>query len=353
MVPIFIASNSSYTGKTFLSLGLALNLSKQGYSVGYLKPFGRRPVKRGANLYDEDAVFIKETLSLPEPLDAVSPFVYSYETENHLFDGNVVDTRKRIMDALGMQKQRDFVIIGGAGDLLEGSTLNLDARSLIGEMKAYVLMVESWRGEASIDALVGGSRLFGERFLGGVINRVKSNVMHHVRDKIKPFVEKKGIAIFGVFQKDSLLESISVRQLNETLKGNVVCCAERLEEFVENFSIGAMDVDSALTHFRRIANKAVITGAHRADIQLAAMETSTKCIILTGGFHVNDVIIGKAQVKGIPLIAVQDDTFTTIEKIESVLGRIGIREEKKVARVGEILEDFDYARLLKALPARP
>jgi len=349
MVPILIASNSSYTGKTFLSLGLAMNLAKRGYSVGYLKPFGRTPVKRAAGLYDEDAVFIRETLSLPDPLDVVSPFVYSYETENHLFEGNVTDVRTRVMDALERQNHKDFVIIGGAGDLLEGSTLNLDALSLIETLKAHALMVESWRGEASIDTLVGGSRLLGERFLGGVINKVTPNVVSHVRGKVIPFIEKKGIAVLGIFQRDSVLESISVRQLNEILEGNVVCCAERLEEFVENFSVGAMDVDSALTHFRRKANKAVITGAHRADIQLAAMETSTKCIILTGGFHVNDVIIGKAQVKGIPILSVQDDTFTTVEKIESVLGRINIREERKVVRVREILEQFDYGRLLKTL----
>ena len=43
--------------------------------------------------------------------------------------------------------------------------------------------------------------------------------------------------------------------------------------------IGAMDVDSALSYFRRTPNKAVITGAHRTDIQLVAMETLTKCIL--------------------------------------------------------------------------
>lgn len=48
---------------------------------------------------------------------------------------------------------------------------------------------------------------------------------------------------------------------------------------VEHLMIGAMDVDSALTYFRRKPNKAVITGGDRPDIQLAALETSTKCTI--------------------------------------------------------------------------
>jgi BioD-like phosphotransacetylase family protein len=145
---------------------------------------------------------------------------------------------------------------------------------------------------------------------------------------------------------------VTVRQLNEILNGKVVCCDERLDEYVENYSIGAMDVDSALNYFRRIPNKAVITGAHRSDIQLAAMETSTKCIILTGGLQTNDVVVGKAQAKGIPIISVADDTFTTIDKIELSMGKTNIREKRKIARVGELMDlEFDMKRFLKSVKA--
>ena len=111
-----------------------------------------------------------------------------------------------------------------------------------------------------------------------------------------------------------------------------------------------MDVDSALNYFRRIPNKAVITGAHRSDIQLAAMETSTKCIILTGGLQTNDVVIGKAQAKGVPIISVVDDTFTTIDKIEISMGKTSIREKRKVERVRQLMDlEFDMKRFLKSV----
>ena len=96
--------------------------------------------------------------------------------------------------------------------------------------------------------------------------------------------------------------------------------------------------------------KAVITGAHRSDIQLAAMETSTKCIILTGGLQTNDVVIGKAQAKGVPIISVADDTFTTIDKIEISMGKTSIREKRKVERVRQLMDlEFDMKRFLKSL----
>jgi hypothetical protein len=349
MIPIFVASNTGFSGRTFISLGLAMKLIEQGYQVGYLKPIGKAPVMKGKEVYDADALFIKETLGLEEPLDVISPFVQTYESQTLLFEGGLRDVRKDILEAFKALKKKDFVIIGGASDLFEGSLLGMNALSLLNDMKAYLLLVEPWRGEASADVLYGAYKLLGERFGGGVINKTPVSAVNHVKETVRPFLEKKGVTIFGAFPKDRALEAVSVRQLNEILNGKVLCCADKLDEFVENFSVGAMDVDSALTYFRRLQNKAVITGAHRSDIQLAAMETSTRCIILTGGLTSNDVVIGKAQAKGIPIISVADDTFTTIDKIEVRMGKTSIREKRKVDRVKELMDiEFDMKRFLKS-----
>lgn len=353
MIPIFVASNSGYSGRTFLSLGLAMKLIEQGYKVGYLKPIGNTPVKKGKDVYDADALFIKEALRLEEAPEVISPFVRTYESQTLLFEGGISDVRKAILDAFRSLQNRDFVIIGGASNLFEGSLLGINALSLLDEMKAYLLLIEPWRGEASADVLFGVSRLLGERFGGGVINKVPLNAVNHVKETVRPFLEKEGVTIFGVFPRDRALEAVTVRQLTEILGGKVVCCEDRLDEYVENFSVGAMDVDSALAYFRRTPNKAVITGAHRSDIQLAAMETSTRCIILTGGLTSNDVVIGKAQAKGIPIISVADDTFTTIDRIEVRMGKTSIREKRKVDRVKELMDiEFDMKRFLKQVASR-
>ena len=72
MIPIFSASNTGFSGRTFVSLGLAMKLIEQGYKVGYLKPIGSVPVKKGKAVYDADAMFIKEILGLDEPLETIS-----------------------------------------------------------------------------------------------------------------------------------------------------------------------------------------------------------------------------------------------------------------------------------------
>ena len=350
MVSIFIASNTGYSGRTFVSLGLAMKLKEQGYKIGYMKPIGKVPIKKDRSIYDADALFLKETLGLTESLDVISPFVLSYETQTLLFQGKIKDARRHILNALRSLKNKDFVVVGGAGDLFEGSLLNIDALSLVADMKAQVLMVEPWRGDISADSLFGAYRILGDHVAGAVFNKVPAHTVGYVKETVLPFLEKKGVRIFGVFPKDHFLESVSVRQLNDILSGRVLCCEEKLDEFVENFSIGAMDVDSALNYFRRTPNKAVITGAHRADIQLAAMETSTKCVILTGGLSTNDVVIGKAQVKGIPVISVPDDTFTTIDKIEISMGKTSIREKRKVERGKDLMDiEIDIRRFLKSV----
>ncbi len=350
MVPILVASNAPYAGRTFLSLGLALKLQEMDYDVGYLKPFGTVPVKSGAAVHDADALFARELLGLTDPIGTISPFVFDIEQQNRLLAGELKDVRKQVLAAFRQLKKKDFVIIGGAGDLFEGSLAGLDARSLAEAMKAFVLFVEPWRGDVSLDVLHGSARLFGEQFAGGVLNKVPEAARDRVKGEAKAFLEKRGVPLFGVFPKDRFLESVTVRQLNEILNGTLLCCEDRLDEHVENYLVGAMDVDSALAYFRRTPNKAVITGAHRSDIQLAAMETSTKCVIITGGLQTNEVVLGKACATGIPILSVPDDTFSTIDKIETRMGKTSIRERRKIERAKQILDaEFDMFGFLRRL----
>lgn len=342
MIPILVASTTPFAGRTFVSLGLALKLQEMNFSIGYLKPLGTVPVKSGKDIYDADALFAKEMLNLPEPIEVISPFVLDVDQQNRLLAGGLKDAQKKVLAAFNGMRKKDFVIIGGANDLFEGSPAGLDTLSLAAALKAFVLLVEPWRGDSSVDAIYGCAKLLGRQFCGAVLNKVPESALAHVKQHAKPFLEKNGLSLFGAFPKDRFLESVTVRQLNEILNGKLLCCEDRLDEHVEHFLVGAMDVDSALTYFRRTPNKAVITGAHRSDIQLAAMETSTKCIIVTGGFQSNEVVLGKARATGTPILSVSDDTFTTIDKIETRMGKSSIREKRKLDRAKKILEaDFD------------
>jgi BioD-like phosphotransacetylase family protein len=123
-----------------------------------------------------------------------------------------------------------------------------------------------------------------------------------------------------------------------------------LGETVERFSVGAMTADAAYRHFMKIRDKAVITGGDRADIILAALNTSTKCLVLTGNLYPNDVVLSRAQQAGVPVMVVSSDTLETIEKLEAMMGRHNNREKRQVEHAIQVMEKHvDYGALFKKL----
>jgi BioD-like phosphotransacetylase family protein len=229
---------------------------------------------------------------------------------------------------------------------MEGMFMGVAGLTLVKALKLPALLIDPYQTEVCVDCILAARETLGDRLLGVVLNRVTPASVAEVTGSVVPFLTRRGIPVLGTIPYDLLLDAITVRQLQGVLGGRVLCAEDRLGEFVERFSVGAMDVDSALSYFWRKPNKAVITGGHRSDILLAALETSTRCLILTGDQSPNDLIVARAVERGIPILVVPDDTLTTVEKVEAVLGRIRIREERKVARARQLIDaHLDYEML--------
>ena len=355
MIPIYIGSTKGYSGKSLVSLGLALKMKDEGLNVGYMKPYGKIPVIDKGVLTDGDVTFMRESLGLSDTLYMLCPVVYSHDLIAEALGDNGVDLTGVVMQAYNsVSKGKDVMLIGGARDMDDGTIIGLSGYKLVNEMDAKVIIVDPFDGDACLDCILALKEALGDRLAGVVLNRVHHDVIDHLRTMLTPFFKRHGIALLGILPSDKILNAITIRQLSDALGGKVLCCEDRLEELVENFSIGAMDVDSAIKYFRRIPNKAVITGGHRSDIQLAALETSTKCIVLTGDLLPNSLIISKAKLSGVPLISVKYDTLATVEILEGMLGKARIREESKVARVRQLMDAyFDYGHLYRIAGIKP
>jgi BioD-like phosphotransacetylase family protein len=217
--------------------------------------------------------------------------------------------------------------------------------------EARALVVVKFNDDLQVldDALTARARL-GDSLIGVVLNAIPRSRMPFVQEIVKPALGARGVPVLAILPQERLLLSVSVGDLVEFLSGKVLCCADKMEELVEHLMVGAMSVDSALSYFRRKPNKAVITGGDRPDIQLAALETSTKCVILTGNLRPSPIILGRAEEVGVPMILVRQDTLTAVEVIERFFGKTRFHLEKKVRRFEEMLADrFDYERLYKVL----
>lgn len=237
---------------------------------------------------------------------------------------------------------------------MEGSLVSLSAPSVSDLLQARELVVIKYTSDLVVDDALGAKALFGDSMIGTVINAVPRQRMRFVQEMVKPYLEEWGIRVFAVLPQERLLMSISVGQLADCLGAEILCCPEASEELVEYLMVGAMTVDSALTYFRRKPNKAVITGGDRSDIQLAALETSTKCLILTGNLYPSPLILGRAEEVGVPVILTRQDTLTTVEIIEQFFGKTRLHQEKKIQRFQEMLDErFDFDALYADLELKP
>jgi BioD-like phosphotransacetylase family protein len=99
---------------------------------------------------------------------------------------------------------------------------------------------------------------------------------------------------------------------------------------------------------------AVVTGGDRTDIQLAALETSTQCLILTGHLPPAPTILSRAEDLEIPILSVDLDTLTTVEIIDRAFGQVRLHEPVKVQAINQMMaKHVNVDRLLTKLGLTP
>jgi BioD-like phosphotransacetylase family protein len=141
-----------------------------------------------------------------------------------------------------------------------------------------------------------------------------------------------------VLPEDRALLTVSVGELVEHLGGSILNSPERSEELVESIMVGAMSPDPAVSYLSLKQNKAVVTRGDRPDIQLAALQTSTSCLVLTNNINPLPNILSRAKAVKVPVVTVKDDTVRTMEALEGVLDKAKFSHEKKVERLAQLLE---------------
>jgi len=356
MVTLYITSTETFSGKSALCVGLAKRFERDGYRTGYMKPLSTG-ARLAAGLVDEDAEFFKQTFGLPDALEDMVPIGIVPRTVEAILRGEQeTDFVERLQSAYErIAEGRDIVLLEGGVNLREGYLINLPTPQVAELLHAREVVVVKYNDDLQIldDALTARVRL-GDSLIGVVLNAIPRQRMPFVQELVKPALEERQVPVLAVLPQERLLLSISVGELAEVLNGKILCGADKTDELVEHLMVGAMSVDSALTYFRRKPNKAVITGGDRPDIQLAALETSTKCLILTGNMQPSPIILARAEEVGVPMILVRQDTLTTVEIIERFFGKTRFHLEKKVQRFEEMLEDrFNFDYLYQALGLTP
>lgn len=345
MEVLYLASEQGYSGVSAFCIGLGVKLKKEGYKVGYMKPLGYMPVREDDLTTDVDAAFMWELLELGEPLRHAAPVVLTASRVEAALKGKRQDYAallKRSFEAVSPGK--DVFIMEGALNLHQGALLGISGFTVSELFQASVLLLERFDEPFSetnvVDKVLCAKCRLGSRLKGVVINIVPSKRLEYVKDFIVPYLEEKGVPVLGAIRRLPILRSISIGRLAEGLGGQVLCARNKLDELVEGVMVGAMGAEHALEYFRRKPNLAVVTGGDRADVQVAALESRSKCLILTGNFRPSAVVLGEAEDLGIPMILVEYDSMTTAERAHWLIGHARTHEPQKLERLSGILDEY-------------
>ncbi|MBD3180739.1 AAA family ATPase [Candidatus Poribacteria bacterium] len=351
MKTLFVTSTSDYCGKTVVALGLGKKLQSDGFKVGYMKAVGTHPTKDGDRIVDSDALLIHTVLDLEDPIENVSPVVVTQDLIMQAYEGEDLNLGQKIIQAYEeISKDKDIVLISGPGKFSSGTSLGVSARKIINDFNANALIIDKSDEDVSIDEILMIKEILQDKVVGAVLNQVEFPKLDFIERRVKPFLTGKGVDVLGVFLKDPILMSVTIRELADTLGGEIICCEHRADDLVERFSVGAMNVEGALKYFRKVRSKAVITGGDRADIQLAALETDTRCLILTGNLYPNDIIIARAEERDVPIILVRRDTLTIVQQVEDIMMSLRVRDKRKINRAIQLVsEDLDFSTLYERL----
>jgi len=340
LAALYITSSQAGAGKTLVCAGLGRHLKGKGKKVGFFKPMVADIKSSDKEATDSDTAFLKRILALKEPVDSLCPVIGG--------EGNLASKIKQAYAKVA--KGKDVVIVEGIWRQRPGGKPIEASYKIVKALDARVIIVEGYSPELFKAKFIDKYKDFGEYLLGVVLNKVPRSQMEQVYEQLSAQFGGAGIDVLGVLPEDRVLFSLTIGELAEHIQGEILNCAEKSAELVENFMLGAMTVDPGPDYFGRRADKAVVVRGERPDMQLAALETSTKCLVLSGDVSPIHTVLQGAEDKGIPIILTKGDTVDTVMSVEQALGKTKFNQEKKLPRLAEVMEqNFNFLALYRGL----
>jgi BioD-like phosphotransacetylase family protein len=321
---LYITSTTEKAGKTMYCAGLGKTWADKGKKVGYLKPL-IKDSNTQAQEGDKDILFMQQLLNLKDSIEVIGPAMRGNNEANEMVK----------QSCAAVAREKDMVII-------EGISLDRSA-ALIEELDAKVLVIQDY--STSLSQSLDSCKKLGPRLMGVVVNKVPKSKVTNIQNQYLKELSSAGISLLGVIPEDRVLMSMSVTDLADSVQGKILNNADKAGEIIENFMMGSSTFDRGPVYYSRKENKAVVLWGERpgvrkaalSNLQLAAIQTSSKCILISGSAAPIPAVVQKAEERQIPLISAPGDLTGLITKIERSMSTLKFNQEKKIPRLLEIL----------------
>jgi len=321
---ILLTSTKGSSGKSAIAIGAFLKLQEEGKEPGYFKGIGDSSSMTAKTRTDKDVGVIASVVARKFAKEDLCPH---FLHPDYFLDELTPDSSEvfeKIKDAFhSIEERTDYMIIEGNHNYAQYRTVGLDDLSLANEFKAQVIIVAPIADDTDFDELLTAheyAKLRGINIAGVILNGLSKPAEKRIEQYFIPILEKREIPVLGGLKNARQLEKPTIAEVMDAIGGKLISgdFIKVKNRYIEGFLIGAMGSTAALSFFRKGTNQCVITGGDRADIALAAMETSTNLIIFTGNIAPSINVMNKAEEKGIPLVLTASDTFTVSEKVKEI-----------------------------------
>lgn len=350
---IYVVSTEESSGKSAIIVALASMAMEMGVRVGYFKPIGTSSLLApGREHLDEDVEIMRAILKSRHESNILCPIIL--KREDFLRDFAETHIKSHIENILAAYKVAsngtDIMLIEGSRSLSVGAFIECSAPRLAREIGAEILLIGRFRDDSIVDDVLQAQDCcikWGTKISWVVLNRIPPDMMEHAERVVRPFLEKHGIRVSGLIPEDRVLSSPTVREICDFIGGRVLAGKDGLDRTIEAVLVGAMTPESAVKYFRKVANELVITGGDRTDIILTALETDVSAIVLTGNLYPSTKVFPKADQLKVPLILVPYDTYTTLQYVQKVIGRIKPGDSRRISAAINLVRKYvDWRQLL-------
>lgn len=338
-----LITGDTVTGKTMVAIALAKRFAADGKKVGYFKPSGVKSYSHSnpEEDVDEDAAVMKKLLGMDERLTCICPIVRHMSSYDELLRIGKDELRMRVQTCYTkIAKNRDLVIIEGEQSPWRLMHVGLSTLDIARDLEATVICLVNFTDIAAIDDILLQKELFlkyGIERIGIILNLVPPMLKKVVSEHIPPFLEEHGMVFCGVLYNNRELFSPTIGEIMNALAGEMVIGSDKMGLLIDRFIVGSMAPENALKWFRQSKDKAVITSGDRSDICLAALETDTNLLILTGGVGPDIGTLSRARELGVPIMMTALDTYGTSKVVDSLIGSVTVENAEKISAVERIV----------------
>lgn len=330
MSTLLIASTTPGAGKTALACWLASKLVAGRRRPGLVRAFARAGAASDADA-ESMARLVPEAVA-GEPVRLQSTFPQFSE---------IADAARSIAR---LNDPANPIIVEGLSGAPE---LN---RRLAEELDAQVLLVAGWG-----DDPVPMAKSLGRRLIGAVYNGLPRYRSHALTTKAVPALAAASIPYLGAIPDDRRLLAVTVGEVARHLSGEFALWEEKSSDLIDYFLIGGNVWDWGVHYFSVRENAAAVIRGDRPDMQMAALATPIKALVLTAGKPPVPIqyVRYEADQEEVPLIVVPHDTHKTSALLETIQDRARFDHPGKLLRFQELAETAVNFGTIESALAQP